>query len=566
MLYPIGIQSFEEIRNGGYVYVDKTALIHRMTSTGKYYFLSRPRRFGKSLLLSTMEAYFSGRKELFEGLAMESLEKDWTEYPVLHLDLTGSRYTSVSDLIEKLDQHLCAWENIYGIEEKRNDPSARFSDVIDNACNKTGQKVVILIDEYEKPIIDNIDNPELMEQFRRELQGFYSVIKGKDNAIRFAFLTGVTKLGKMSIFSGLNNLNDISMDARYADICGITEVELKSYFGESVKTLAGMNGLSEEECYKKLASMYDGYHFHYRTPGIYNPFSLLNTFNANEFRMYWFETGTPTFLVRYLKQGNYNLDNISKNDVAVETLTGANYVSPAPITLMYQAGYLTIKDYDQRFNTYNLDYPNEEVKSGFLNSLSHLYAPALAGGELSVYQFIRDIEKGDIESFMNRLTAFFAGNSYMIQGDLELYFQNVMSIMLKMMGLYVKTEYQTSNGRIDILFDTDKYVYIIELKRDQSADIALKQIEEKGYDKPFLASGKQIIKLGINFSSETKTIGRLTAGLRRDTLHRTTPRMKSDEISLKDEAQEQVAGAPEMKAKDSEIVKYSPTKCQSPNI
>ena len=506
MLYPIGIQSFEEIRNGGYVYVDKTALIHRMTSTGKYYFLSRPRRFGKSLLVSTMEAYFSGRKELFEGLAMSSLEKDWVSYPVLHLDLTGSRYTSVSDLIEKLDQHLCAWENIYGIEEKRNDPSARFSDVIDNACNKTGQKVVILIDEYEKPIIDNIDNPELMEQCRRELQRFYSVIKGKDNAIRFAFLTGVTKLGKMSIFSGLNNLNDISMDARYADICGISEQELKSYFGESVKTLAEMNGLSEEECYKKLASMYDGYHFHYRSPGIYNPFSLLNTFNANEFRMYWFETGTPTFLVRYLKQGNYNLDNIAKNDVAVETLTGANYVSPAPITLMYQAGYLTIKDYDQRFNTYNLDYPNEEVKSGFLNSLSHLYAPALAGGELSVYQFIRDIEKGNTKAFMDRLTAFFAGNSYMIQGDLELYFQNVMSIMLKMMGLYVKTEYQTSNGRIDIVFDTDKYVYIIELKRDESAEVALRQIGEKGYDKPFLASGKQIIKLGINFSSETKTI------------------------------------------------------------
>ena len=506
MLYPIGIQSFEEIRNGGYVYVDKTAIIYRLTSTGKYYFLSRPRRFRKSLLVSTMEAYFSGRKELFEGLAIESLEKEWTEYPVLHLDLTGSRYTSVSDLIEKLDQHLSAWESTYGVTDKRNDPSARFSDVIDNACNKTGQKVVILIDEYEKPIIDNIDNPELMEQFRRELQGFYSVIKGKDNAIRFAFLTGVTKLGKMSIFSGLNNLNDISMDARYADICGISEQELKSYFGESVKTLAKMNGLSEEECYKKLASMYDGYHFHYRSPGIYNPFSLLNTFNANEFRMYWFETGTPTFLVRYLKQGNYNLDNIAKNDVSVETLTGANYVSPAPITLMYQAGYLTIKDYDQRFNTYNLDYPNEEVKSGFLNSLSHLYAPALAGGELSVYQFIRDIEKGDIESFMNRLTAFFAGNSYMIQGDLELYFQNVMSIMLKMMGLYVKTEYQTSNGRIDIVFDTDKYVYIIELKRDESAEIALKQIEEKGYEKPFLASGKQIIKLGINFSSETKTI------------------------------------------------------------
>ena len=506
MLYPIGIQSFEEIRNGGYVYVDKTALIYKLTSTGKYYFLSRPRRFGKSLLVSTMEAYFSGRKELFEGLAMASLEKDWVSYPVLHLDLTGAAYLSVDELYSKLNSFLSKYEERYEICTGERVASVRFENIIDVAYRKTGQKVVILIDEYEKPIIDNIDNPELMEQFRRELQGFYSVIKGKDNAIRFAFLTGVTKLGKMSIFSGLNNLNDISMEARYADICGITEQELKSNFGESVRMLAEMNGLSEEECYKKLASMYDGYHFHYRTPGIYNPFSLLNTFNANEFRMYWFETGTPTFLVRYLKQGNYNLDNIAKNDVSVETLTGANYVSPAPITLMYQAGYLTIKDYDQRFNTYNLDYPNEEVKSGFLNSLSHLYAPALAGGELSVYQFIRDIEKGDTKSFMERLTAFFAGNSYEIQGDLELYFQNVMSIMLKMMGLYVKTEYQTSNGRIDILFDTDKYVYIIELKRDQSADIALKQIEEKGYDKPFLASGKQIIKLGINFSSETKTI------------------------------------------------------------
>ena len=506
MLYPIGIQSFEEIRNGGYVYVDKTALIYKLTSTGKYYFLSRPRRFGKSLLVSTMEAYFSGRKELFEGLAMASLEKDWVSYPVLHLDLTGAAYLSIDELYSKFNSFLSKYEERYDICTGERVASVRFENIIDVAYRKTGQKVVILIDEYEKPIIDNIDNPELMEQFRRELQGFYSVIKGKDNAIRFAFMTGVTKLGKMSIFSGLNNLNDISMDARYADICGISEQELKSYFGESVRTLAEMNGLSEEECYKKLASMYDGYHFHYRTPGIYNPFSLLNTFNANEFRMYWFETGTPTFLVRYLKQGNYNLDNISKNDVAVETLTGANYVSPAPITLMYQAGYLTIKDYDQRFNTYNLDYPNEEVKSGFLNSLSHLYAPALAGGELSVYQFIRDIEKGDIESFMNRLTAFFSGNGYMIQGDLELCFQNVMSIMLKMMGLYVKTEYQTSNGRIDIVFDTDKYVYIIELKRDESAEVALKQIEEKGYDKPFLASGKQIIKLGINFSSETKTI------------------------------------------------------------
>lgn len=506
MLYPIGIQSFEKIRTGGFVYVDKTALIYRLAASGQYYFLSRPRRFGKSLLVSTMEAYFSGRKELFEGLAIQSLEKEWTEYPVLHLDLTGSPYTELSQLKINLDQHLRNWESLYNETVVSEDLSSRFKNIIDAAYRKTGQKVVILIDEYEKPIIDNIDNPELMEQFRRELQGFYSVIKGKDNAIRFAFMTGVTKLGKMSIFSGLNNLNDISMDARYADICGISEQELKSYFGESVKTLAEMNELSEEECYKKLASMYDGYHFCEDSIGVYNPFSILNTFNANEFRMYWIETRTTTFLVKYLKHGNYNLDNISRNDFSVETLTEVNYVSPAPITLMYQAGYLTIKDFNPDFFTYKLDYPNVEVKRGFMHSLSQLFAPALIYGELSVYQFIRNIEKGNTKAFMDRLTAFFAGNSYMIQGDLELYFQNVMSIMLKMMGLYVKTEYQTSNGRIDIVFDTDKYVYIIELKRDESAETALKQIVEKGYDKPFLASGKQIIKLGINFSSETKTI------------------------------------------------------------
>lgn len=381
MLYPIGIQSFEEIRNGGFVYVDKTALIYRLAASGQYYFLSRPRRFGKSLLVSTMETYFSGRKELFEGFAMESLEKDWTEYPVLHLDLTGSSYTDISHLKMSLDQHLRKWESLYDVAPMSEDLSSRFKDIIDAAYLKTGQKVVILIDEYEKPIIDNIDNPELMEQFRRELQGFYTVIKGKDNAIRFAFLTGVTKLGKMSIFSGLNNLNDISMDARYADICGISEDELKSTFGESVEELARANELSVGDCYKKLAQMYDGYHFTENSVGIYNPFSLLNTFNSGKFRMYWFETGTPTFLVRYLKQGNYNLDNISRNDVSLETLTGSNYVSPAPITLMYQAGYLTIKDYDQRFNTYNLDYPNEEVKRGFMRSLSQLFAPALTDGE-----------------------------------------------------------------------------------------------------------------------------------------------------------------------------------------
>jgi len=374
MLYPIGIQSFSNIRDGGFAYVDKTRLVYQLASTGKYYFLSRPRRFGKSLLVSTMEAYFSGQKELFKGLDIESLEKDWTAYPVLHLDFTGSGYTSTSDLDANLDHSLHKWEVRYGIDNESDDFPTRFKAAIETAHEKTGEGVVVLIDEYEKPIIDNIDNPELMESFRRKLQGFYSVMKGEDALIRFAFLTGVTKLGKMSIFSGLNNLNDISMDNRYAEICGISEAELRGNFNDSVAELAEANDMTIDECYRELAKRYDGYHFHPSAAGVYNPFSLLNAFYAQEFRNYWYETGTPSFLVRYLKQGNYNLDNISKNDVPIETLTGANYRSPAPITLMYQAGYLTIKNYDKRFNTYNLDYPNEEVKSGFLNSLSQLFA------------------------------------------------------------------------------------------------------------------------------------------------------------------------------------------------
>ena len=506
MLYPIGIQTFSEIRNGGYVYVDKTAAVFNLAATGKYYFLSRPRRFGKSLLVSTMEAYFSGKKELFKGLAMESLEQDWTEYPVLHFDFSGKSYATPDALSDILNIQLKQMENVYGVEVMSDACDSRLKGVIEAACRKTGRKVVVLIDEYDKPVIDNLTRPELRKPFRETLEGFYSVLKGKDEFIRFGFLTGVTKIGKMSVFSWLNNIQDISMRAEYSGICGISETELKSYFGESTTALAQADGISVSECYEKLAKMYDGYHFYPKAAGVYNPFSLINTFNANEFGEYWFETGTPSFLVKYLKDGKYNLENISRNRVPLIALSGTNYAEPQPISLMYQSGYLTITGYDPEFRTYTLDYPNEEVRSGFLNSLSQLYAPGLIEDEFSVYQFVSDIRGGDVESFMTRFTSFLAGNSYEIHGELELYFQNTMYVMFKMMGLYVKTEYRTSNGRIDITLETDKYVYIIELKRDQSPEVALAQIEEKGYDKPFLASGKQIIKLGINFSSETRTI------------------------------------------------------------
>ncbi len=506
MLYPIGIQSFPDIREGGYVYVDKTALIYRLASTGKYYFLSRPRRFGKSLLVSTMEAYFRGRRELFKGLALDSLEKDWREYPILHLDFGGKAYDSADVLPKVLDDALCKWEEKYGSVNRSDVPGIRLENVVEAAFTQTGNKAVILIDEYDKPIVDNLARPELREAFRETLQGFYSVMKSKDSYIKFGFLTGVTKIGQMSVFSGLNNLQDISMDSRYADICGISGTELRHYFGESVKELAEANRLTEDGCYEKLARMYNGYHFCEDSIGVYNPFSLLNTFAKMRFGEYWFETGTPSFLVRYLRQGNYNLAAISGNGISRSRLAGVNYANPEPVTLMYQSGYLTIRDYDERFGQYDLDYPNEEVKSGFLNSLSQLYAPDLIDSDVSVARFVKDVERGDVDSFMNRFTAFLSGNSHLIQGDLELYFQNTMSIMFKMMGLYVKTEYHTSCGRIDIVMETDGFVYVIELKRDQSPDAALQQIEAKGYDRPFLASGKKIIRLGINFSSQTRTV------------------------------------------------------------
>lgn len=367
MLYPIGIQSFEKIRTGGFVYVDKTALIYRLAASGQYYFLSRPRRFGKSLLVSTMEAYFSGRKELFEGLAMESLEKEWTEYPVLHLDLTGSSYTEISQLKISLEQHLRKWESLYDVTPVSEDLSSRFKDVIDAAYQKTGQKVVILIDEYEKPIIDNIDNPELMEQFRRELQGFYSVIKGKDNAIRFAFLTGVTKLGKMSIFSGLN-LDDISMNMNYSDICGISDAEVKQYFDSNVSELARFCEISKSDCYKKLKAMYGGYHFDNGSPMLYNPYSLFLAFGTNGIEQSCIEM--PIRLSSLVKSRQYDMENVSHSEISYPILNSCDTNFLSPLSLMYCYGYLTLAGYDPRFDTYLLDYPNDTVKAELFSLLN----------------------------------------------------------------------------------------------------------------------------------------------------------------------------------------------------
>ena len=501
MLYPIGIQDFEKIRSDGFVYVDKTDLVYKMAKKGGYYFLSRPRRFGKSLLVSTMEAYFSGKKELFDGLAIADLEKDWIQYPVLRFDLTGKSYAAAADLQDHLDKQLAILENRYGIKKEYDSVDVRFQCVIEAAYEKTGRRVVILIDEYDKPIVDNLENDELADVFRRQLQGFYSVMKAKDGFIQFGFLTGVTKMGRLSVFSGLNNLKDISMDARYTDICGISEKDLKKYFAESVKELADANQMPEEVCYAELARWYDGYHFCENTPGMYNPFSLLNTFDNLKFREYWFLTGTPSFLVRFLSAGHYDLNDVSGIKVSSLGLSGVNSSRPNAITLLYQAGYLTIRDYDRSIDRYTLDYPNKEVEDGFVDALSEFYTPVIRNqSSLSVDKFVEDIRTGNVEMLMRRFTAFFADMDYQIMGNDELYFQNTMYVMLKMIGQQVQVERHTSNGRIDVLIQTDKYVYIMELKRDKNPDDALDQINEKGYDWPFLADDRKVFKIGANFS------------------------------------------------------------------
>ena len=508
MLYPIGIQNFEKLREGGYTYIDKTAQIYKLATSGTYYFLSRPRRFGKSLLISTMDAYFSGKKELFKGLAMEQLEKDWIEYPVLHLDLNTGRYIKPEDLDVVLDQHLNNWEAHYGVVRKYDDSSARMNDIIDAAFSKTGRKVVILIDEYDKPIVNNLGNESLADYYRKTLQGFYSVLKAKDGQIKFGFLTGVSKIGKLSVFSSLNNLRDISMDTDYYDICGISEEELHKYFDNSVFELAQANQFTVEECYNKLKYKYDGYHFCEDSTGMYNPFSLLSTFCSNKFRDYWFETGTPTLLVNVMKKTSFDVTTLSDNVVvSVEDLSGMQDIINRPIPLFFQTGYLTIKDYDKEFNIYTLGFPNDEVKNGFLKFIFSYYVPVNpAEGNTTTYRLATALRSGKPDNFMRTLEALFANTTYQIQGNAEKNFQYAMYIIMELLGEYVQAERSTSNGRIDLLLQTKDYIYIVELKIDKTADAALQQIEEKGYAKPFVSDPRKIFKIGVSFSTANRRI------------------------------------------------------------
>lgn len=488
--------------------MDKTAEIYKLAKEGRYYFLSRPRRFGKSLLVSTMEAYFSGRKELFSGLAIEKLEAEWKQHPVLHLDLSGVSYTDESVLERVLSDKLAKWETLYGAVNTSDILGLRFKEVIEAAYNKTGNQVAILIDEYDKPIIDNLGNEPTLSHLRSTLQGFYSVMKSMDARIRFGFLTGVTKIGKMSVFSGLNNLNDISMIPDYVDICGVSETELHEYFDESISELSSANEMSKEECYVKLKSMYDGYHFCEDSIGIYNPFSLLNTFQNKKFREYWFETGTPGFLVEVMRKTSFDVTTLENQTVDSTLMSNADAIFENPVPYLFQSGYLTITGYNDMFRLYQLGFPNQEVKNGFLNCLLKYYVPMSPdmSGTTLIYQLWHSITEGNPKSFMQILSSLFANTSYQIQGETEKDFQYAMYIISALLGEYVQVERTTSNGRIDLSIQAKEFIYIFELKVNADADVALRQIDEKGYARPFEGDSRKLFKIGVNFSTATRRI------------------------------------------------------------
>lgn len=506
MKYPIGIQDFVKLRQGGFAYVDKTKFVYKLADEGSYYFLSRPRRFGKSLFLSTLEAYFLGRKELFEGLAIYDMEKEWKSHPIFYIDLNTANFRDENSLYEVLNSHVSAWEEMYGAREYETTLALRFKGVIARAAEKEGCGVVILIDEYDKPILQTLRNQELQEKHRSLLKSFYSVLKTQDRYIRFAFITGVTKFGKVSVFSDLNNLMDISMDQRYISICGMTQNELLYNFREGIEQLGEAYGDTEEETLNKLKIRYDGYHFEENTVGIYNPFSVLNTLAKLRYKDYWFETGTPTFLVDLLKMHNYRLLDITREKVSGDVINSVDSMSTNPIPVIYQSGYLTIKGYDERFKKYRLGFPNKEVEEGFLNFLLPLYTSAGNNSPFMVDEFVQDVESGNPERFMQRMKAFFADTSYQVVGNAELYFQNAMYLVFKIMGFYTQVERPTSDGRIDAIIQTPDYIYIIECKLDRTAEEALRQINDSNYAAPFAMDKRRIYKIGVNFSSQTRGV------------------------------------------------------------
>lgn len=506
--YPVGIQTFNKIIEGGYVYIDKTDLIYKMVNEGEYYFISRPRRFGKSLLVTTLEAYFLGKKELFKGLKIEKEEKEWEQYPVFHLDLSAITYSSYEDLTNILESNFEKWESIYGKNPIEKIYSDRLIGLMERAQQKTGKHSVILIDEYDKPLTDTIGNTELQEKNRALLQGFYGVMKKGDRFIKFALLTGVTRYGKLGVFSANNNLRDISTVNDYACICGISEDELKGTFDAEVDILAKKLKKSKLETYDLLKVKYDGYHFSEDSKGMYNPFSLLNCLASKQIKNYWFATGTPSYLAIILKNHKFDPSQL-EDDIKVteETLNSFGDGESNVVAALYQSGYLTIKDYNGDY--YTLKIPNEEVACGLTRYLIPVFSSTGLGDfDSSIIALQEDIKEGNANGLMEQLQGVmeeipFENNEPKM---IEAHFRNMVYLLIRTTGYPTHVEMPKLGGRLDVCFETEKYAYIIECKRDLDAASALAQIEEKKYGKRLSHTGKQLFKIGANFSSKEKNL------------------------------------------------------------
>ena len=506
---PIGIQTFDKLREGNFLYVDKTAMIYQIASTSTPYFLSRPRRFGKSLLLSTFEAYFQGRKDLFQGLAIEQLETKWEQYPVLHLDLNARKYEAAADLTAMLNQYLEKWELLYGQEKKDRSPEERFAYVIEQACMQTGKQVVVLIDEYDKPLLQAVLDENLLDEYRKILKAFYGVLKSADRYLRFVFLTGVTKFAQVSVFSDLNQLNDISMDRAYNALCGITQDELIKTFGPEIQRLSENEELTLEETIFRLAKKYDGYHFTWPSPDVFNPFSLLNAFEDGKLNSYWFGSGTPTYLIEMLRKFHVLPSEVGHSMQAMAASFDAPTERMTTITpLLYQSGYVTIKDYDKYTELYTLDIPNREIRVGLMQSLLPNYlAYNTDMGLTTIGRMYGAIRLGDMDGALRLLQEFLSTVPYCDNTNYEGHYQQLFYIIFSLFGMYVDVEVRTPKGRVDVVMRTADMLYVIELKLGKDADAAMSQINLKNYPERFTLSGLPVVKVGISFDAEEHTLG-----------------------------------------------------------
>lgn len=507
-MYAIGEQSFPSLREAGALYIDKTEFIHKLVSSkSKYYFLARPRRFGKSLFLSTLKSFFEGRRNLFKGLYIDSSDWDWEEYPVLRIDLNKERYAEVNRLEDVLDSLFTEWERKYRVDTIYTNFSQRFASIIKAAYRATGKQVVILVDEYDKPLVGNLNNDDTFGHYQAKLASLYSNFKSSADYIRLVFLTGVSRFSKLSVFSDLNNLRDISFDNAYADICGISEEELQEDFKDGIERLSEKYGWSINETITKLKENYDGYRFAENGSEMYNPWSVLNAMEEEKISNYWNRTGLPTIILESLKRIDTDLEQFLNTECTESELMGLDLHTPRPVALLYQTGYLTIKNYDPFLGEYTLGVPNKEVKEGLFDMLLPIYIkmPSQTAG-IYVNQFIKDLLRGQADEFMKRLRGFFAAIPYDMEMGNERNFHNAIYVFMSLLGLKVFAEVKTSFGRMDLLCKTDRYIYIIELKYDGTAREALDQIESKGYSLPFETDGRKIIRIGASYSSEYRLI------------------------------------------------------------